>query len=219
MKMSRDDALICIAKACHEANKAYCEALGDMSQAPWKNTPGELRASAINGVEHVLAKPDVTAEESHQNWYDYKEKDGWVYGPEKNLDKKTHPCMVPFSELPKTQQAKDTLFRSVVLSLAPVFLDCVEEPETSIPDGVLWSATQALVVALGYEINPDEDYSGTKEQAATLSEAVLNGEEEGIILQAAADLATAMGFATEPNDEDLPEAVEKFAGQIENEAE
>lgn len=215
MKMSRDDALIAIAKACHEANKAYCESLGDMSQAPWKLTPGELRASAIHGVEHVLAKPDVTAEQSHQNWMDYKEKDGWVYGPEKNLDKKTHPCMVPFDELPKTQQAKDTLFRSVVLALAPVFMDYVEEPTVEISDGVLWSATQALVVALGYEVNPDEDYSGTKDLAAKLAEAVLNGEEEGVILQAAADLMTAMDFATESNDEDLPEALEKFAAVLE----
>jgi len=50
-----------------------------------------------------------------------KEKvdDGWVYGEKKDPDATppTHHCIVPFSELPKEQQAKDFIFRAVVHSL------------------------------------------------------------------------------------------------------
>ena len=43
-----------------------------------------------------------------------KIEDGWTYGPEKNPDLKQHPCLVPFHELPREQQAKDYIFRAVV---------------------------------------------------------------------------------------------------------
>jgi hypothetical protein len=40
--------------------------------------------------------------------------DGWKYGPVKDPEKKEHPCLVSFSELPKEQQAKDFIFRAIV---------------------------------------------------------------------------------------------------------
>lgn len=52
--------------------------------------------------------------DSHKSWYKQKEADGWVYGEEKNLEKKTHPCMVAYDELPAMQKAKDAIFIAVV---------------------------------------------------------------------------------------------------------
>lgn len=43
--------------------------------------------------------------------------EGWKYGPIKDADKKEHPCMVPFADLPAAQQAKDYIFRAVVHAL------------------------------------------------------------------------------------------------------
>jgi len=40
-------------------------------------------------------------EKSHESWMKVKEIDGWKWGPVKDPEKKEHPCMVPFSELPK----------------------------------------------------------------------------------------------------------------------
>jgi hypothetical protein len=44
---------------------------------------------------------------------------GWVFGEEKdpNADPPTHPCLVPFEELPTDQRLKDVLFQSVVRGL------------------------------------------------------------------------------------------------------
>jgi RyR domain. len=56
----------------------------------------------------------MTSENLHQNWLDQKKKDGWVYGKTKDAEKKTHPCMVPYSDLPKEQQVKDHLFHAIV---------------------------------------------------------------------------------------------------------
>ena len=100
-----------IAANCHNTNKLYCETLGDFSQPLWQDTPEEIKQSAINGVHYVLDNPNVTSEEQHENWMKVKVKDGWIYGEEKDMEKKTHPCLVPYSELPKTQQFKDRLFK------------------------------------------------------------------------------------------------------------
>jgi hypothetical protein len=46
-----------------------------------------------------------------------KKKDGWVYGEVKDAEAKTHPCIVPFEELPEFQKKKDALFCAIVDSL------------------------------------------------------------------------------------------------------
>lgn len=43
-----------------------------------------------------------------------------MYGPVKNPQAKEHHCIVPFDALPAEQQAKDFIFRGVVLALAGV---------------------------------------------------------------------------------------------------
>jgi hypothetical protein len=103
-----------IAKVCHQANKAYCEALGDDSQAEWENAPDWARKSAIDGVAFHLQHPDATASASHNAWLAEKEATGWKYGPRKDAEKKEHPCFVAFEQLPLEQQAKDFIFRSIV---------------------------------------------------------------------------------------------------------
>lgn len=107
-----------IAEACHEVNAAYCRFLGDDSQLPWVEAPEWQRTSAINGVNFRLANPDAPDSASHDNWMAEKVADGWVYGEVKDPDKKTHPCIVPFDQLPKEQQLKDVLFGAVVHAMS-----------------------------------------------------------------------------------------------------
>ncbi|MFN7131182.1 MAG: RyR domain-containing protein [Myxococcales bacterium] len=107
-----------IAKVCHEANKAYCEALGDASQPSWEGAPEWQRQSALKGVEHHLTHPDATPADSHNSWLAEKKAAGWKYGPVKDPEKKEHPCFVPYEQLPREQQAKDYIFRAVVRALA-----------------------------------------------------------------------------------------------------
>lgn len=102
-----------IARVAHEVNRAYCEALGDNSQPAWEDAPQWQRDSARMGVALHTAN-DVGPEASHESWMAQKIADGWVYGPVKDPEAKQHPCIVPFGELPREQQAKDYLFRAVV---------------------------------------------------------------------------------------------------------
>lgn len=102
-----------IAKICHGVNKAYCETIGDFSQPAWEDAPDWQKDSAINGVKFHLEN-ETTPEMSHENWLKQKIEEGWVYGKEKNPELKTHPCIMRYSELPKYQRTKDSLFKAIV---------------------------------------------------------------------------------------------------------
>ena len=106
-----------IARVCHEANKAWCDANGDYSQPEWLNAPDWQKESAILGVKFKLANPDAGNDAMHNSWLVEKEKDGWVYGEEKDAEAKTHPCMVAYEELPEFQKKKDALFAAIVTAL------------------------------------------------------------------------------------------------------
>jgi hypothetical protein len=109
--------IIDIARICHQANKAWCEANNDFSQSSWDEAEEWQQDSAINGVKFRLENPDAPASAMHDNWSKEKLANGWVYGETKDTEKKTHPCLVPFEELPEFQQKKDKLFSAIVDAL------------------------------------------------------------------------------------------------------
>lgn len=104
------------ARAAHEANRAYCIALGDTSQASWESAPEWQKTSARNGVLGALA--GNTPEQSHESWLAEKRATGWKYGPVKDVEKREHPCFVPYAALPAAQKEKDHIFVGVVRAVA-----------------------------------------------------------------------------------------------------
>lgn len=76
-----------IARVAHEVNRAFCQALGDDSQLPWAEAPEWQRQSALEGVTFLMTN-------------------SWM--------EREHPCLVPFSDLPIEQRAKDFIFCVVV---------------------------------------------------------------------------------------------------------
>lgn len=109
-----------VAMVAHEVNRAYCQAMGDMSQPKWADAPDWQKNSARAGVVFHLTHPDAGPEGSHKSWMEQKLLEGWNYGPEKKPEIKEHPCLVPFDQLGRAQQAKDYLFRAVVHSLTGI---------------------------------------------------------------------------------------------------
>ncbi len=103
-----------IARVCHEVNKAYCDSINDFSQHNWNSSPDWQKESAEKGVKFRIENPDAPVSAQHDAWLADKEKDGWKYGEVKDAEKKEHPCMVPYDQLPASQKTKDYLFIAVV---------------------------------------------------------------------------------------------------------
>lgn len=107
------------ARAAHEANRAYCIATGDMSLGPWEAAPQWQKSSLVNGVKGVIR--GNTPKESHECWLEEKRATGWKYGLVKDVDKKEHPCFVPYDKLSPSQKVKDDIFVGVVSAMIKVF--------------------------------------------------------------------------------------------------
>lgn len=106
------------AVAAHMANRAYCIGIGDMSQPTWDDAPEWQRKSAIEGVHKALN--GATPEQLHESWSQSKLNDGWRYGERKDPELKTHPCLVPYSELPQAQRLKDSIYSETVKAITGV---------------------------------------------------------------------------------------------------
>lgn len=108
-----------IARVCHEANRGYQAAVPSVGipvAASWDEFPEDQRKGVRQGV--TLALTGATSQELHESWCNEKVATGWVYGPVKDAEAKTHPCLVAYDALPESQRAKDRLFAAVVRALS-----------------------------------------------------------------------------------------------------
>lgn len=106
-----------IARVCHAANSAYCEAVGDPVLPHWDNLEESYRQSTRAGVSGVITGNGPR--QSHEGWITERTAQGWVHGPVLDREKKIHPCLVPYDELPEAQRVKDHLFGAIVRTLSP----------------------------------------------------------------------------------------------------
>jgi hypothetical protein len=83
-----------VARVCHQANKTYCELIGDTSQVDWDKADEGIRQSAVAGVRFAYDNPMAQPSAQHEQWLAFKASQGWKYGPTKDESLKQHPAMV-----------------------------------------------------------------------------------------------------------------------------
>lgn len=110
----KENQIEAIAKTAHTANRIFCLGIGDASQKTWEDATEDQRKSSIDGVAFIVANPDTTSEQLHQNWMENKAKEGWTYGDAKDEVAKKHPSMVEYKYLSDKQKLKDHLYRCIV---------------------------------------------------------------------------------------------------------
>lgn len=108
-----------IARVCHEANRAYCSITGE-EQLPWEQAPIWQKEAARAGVEHILNNHGLSPRDIFELWKEKKLEDGWKYGNARDEEKKEHPCLVQYENLPLAERKKDELFKAIVLALSDI---------------------------------------------------------------------------------------------------
>ena len=67
--------------------------------------PIDTRDVRLPGELEVLM--ERIAENVHEHWAVGRIREGWTYGPRRDDGKKTHPCLVPYDQLPDSEKEYD----------------------------------------------------------------------------------------------------------------
>lgn len=72
-----------------------------------KYKPSPINTSGIGLPEPLEALAEDIARNVHEVWAANRINEGWTYGPERNDFARTHPCLVPYEELPENEKQYD----------------------------------------------------------------------------------------------------------------
>lgn len=78
---------------------------------PWETREESFRKQFLDVIERQCGPDRKTSpEELHEDWVKAYEDMGWVYGPVRDTEAKTHPDMVPYWDLGQLERDKDAVF-------------------------------------------------------------------------------------------------------------
>lgn len=69
--------------------------------------PNPIDMSKIESPQDLPELTEKIVENVHENWSIGCIADGWTYGETRDDDKKTTPCLVPYSELSDSEKEYD----------------------------------------------------------------------------------------------------------------
>ena len=70
-------------------------------------TPKPIDTSKVELSQNLLNLVEYLAENAHENWAAQRIADGWTYGEVRDDAAKTHPDLVPYSDLTDAEKEYD----------------------------------------------------------------------------------------------------------------
>lgn len=70
-------------------------------------TPNPISTEDVALSPEILELSEKIAENVHEVWAQARISEGWTYGPVRDDQKKQHPCLVPYDELPEVEKEYD----------------------------------------------------------------------------------------------------------------
>lgn len=112
-----DAAIEKVAQVMHEGMRAWQKANGEKTAPPWGRAPQWMKRASVEAVTWRIENPNARTSAQHDRWMAQKKKDGWKHGKTKDGVKKTHPMLVPYSDLPEVERRKDALVNATIDAL------------------------------------------------------------------------------------------------------
>ena len=69
--------------------------------------PDPIDTSNVDLPPDLDALLDYLARNVHEVWAKLRLEQGWTYGPTRDDERKQHPCLVPYEELPESEKSFD----------------------------------------------------------------------------------------------------------------
>lgn len=70
-------------------------------------TPQPIDTTGIELPEELEILVEQMSKNVHEVWAETRIKQGWTYGEKRNDNLKTHPCLVPYIDLPEEEKEFD----------------------------------------------------------------------------------------------------------------
>lgn len=72
-------------------------------------TPTPIDTSRVKLSPEILALTERLAQNSHDIWAAQRLSEGWQLGSGRDDDRKLHPCLIPYDDLPESEKEYDRL--------------------------------------------------------------------------------------------------------------
>jgi len=69
--------------------------------------PQPVDTSNIELSSDLLELTELMACNTHEVWAQQRMAQGWKYGEKRNDERKEHPCLVPYEDLPESEKVYD----------------------------------------------------------------------------------------------------------------
>lgn len=70
-------------------------------------TPQPIDTSDVKLPIELKVLVEKMSKNVHEVWAETRVSQGWTYGEQRNDELKTHPCLVPYEELPEEEKEYD----------------------------------------------------------------------------------------------------------------
>ena len=77
----------------------------DMKQKTY--TPQPIDTTGVELPEELEVLAEQMSKNVHEVWSETRIQQGWTFGEQRNDELKTHPCLVPYEELPEEEKKYD----------------------------------------------------------------------------------------------------------------
>ena len=72
-----------------------------------KYVPQPLDTSKVELPEELMELVEEMAKNVHEVWAETRIAQGWTYGEKRDDEKKTHPCLIAYEDLPEEEKEYD----------------------------------------------------------------------------------------------------------------
>lgn len=69
--------------------------------------PQPIDTSGVELPKELEQLVEEMSKNVHEVWSEARIQQGWTYGEQRNDELKTHPCLVPYEELPESEKEYD----------------------------------------------------------------------------------------------------------------
>ena len=70
-------------------------------------TPQPIDTTGVELPEELEMLVEQMSKNVHEVWSETRIQQGWTYGEQRNDELKTHPCLIPYEELPESEKEYD----------------------------------------------------------------------------------------------------------------